>query len=101
MLFCTDDGSLGSLAIDQPSLVPRQNDNTLTAASQPDDDSIMDDVRTLPESRQSKPVPADVVYQEQHASFLTFDTEAADSRDVFCATDQDCLVYIHRGQAHS
>ena len=46
-------------------------------------------------------MPADVVYQEQYASLLIFDTEAADRRDMFCATDQDCLVYIHRGQAHS
>ncbi len=38
-----------------------------------------------------------LIYHEPCSGINSFDIEPASGQDIFCATDQECLVYLSRG----
>ncbi len=75
MLFCTSAGVLGSLS---------------TGASPPPG--------AQPQQQQqcSSSEAVSVLYKELCSGIESLDVEKAIGQDVFCATDQECLVYLSR-----
>ena len=69
VLFCTSGGVLG--------IVP---------SSFPSKASAADQLK-----------PSAVLYEEPCSGIRSFDVDATSGQDLFCATDQECLVYLSRG----
>lgn len=69
VLFCTSGGVLG--------IVPSSSPSKASAADQLK--------------------PSAVLYEEPCSGIRSFDVDATSGQDLFCATDQECLVYLSRG----
>ena len=41
--------------------------------------------------------PSSVLYEEPCSGIRSFDVDATSGQDIFCATEQECLVYLSRG----
>lgn len=68
VLFCTSGGVLGSV----PS-------------------------SSAPTAADSPPRPSSVLYEEPCSGICSFDVDPTSGQDIFCATNQECLVYLSRG----
>lgn len=38
--------------------------------------------------------PPSVLYEEPNSQICSLDIEASTGRDIMCATDQECLIYL-------
>ncbi len=41
--------------------------------------------------------PSSVLYEEPCSGIRSFDLDTSSGQDIFCATEQECLVYLSRG----
>jgi len=69
VLFCTSGGGLGS--VPSSSSAPTAADN--------------------------QPGLSSVLYEEPCSGICSFDVDSTSGQDMFCATNQECLVYLSRG----
>jgi hypothetical protein len=72
VLFCTSGGVLGSV-----SSSPGESKENASVAEQLQ--------------------PSSVLYEEPCSGIRSFDVDATSGQDLFCTTDQECLVYLSRG----